>query len=188
MNEVVRTPLKITARQFEDMARKGAFSTVGRVELRGGMITLMSPVYLRHSTVTNHLFLAIWDAVRLAGAVFKVNSELSVDFGGSFVPTTDIVVWDPAQMGSAEDGPLVASAVRIAVEVADSSLSDDLGDKLLDYARSGLAEYWVADVKARVLFVHAGPGPEGYAKREVVRFGDPVTSPTTGLTVETGAL
>jgi Uma2 family endonuclease len=188
MNEVVRTPLKITARQFEDMARKGAFATVGRVELRQGMMTLMSPVYRPHARLLRQMLLALLEAIARSPSALAVDPELSVRFAGDFMPTADLVVWDQSAVSGNDDGPVPESAARIVVEVADSSLSDDLGDKLLDYARAGLAEYWVADVKARVLFVHTGPGPEGYSQREVVRFGDPIVSPTTGLTVETGAL
>ena len=49
-----------------------------------------------------------------------------------------------------------------------------------DYAQAGIAEYWVADVEARVLHVHVGPSADGYANRRVVRFGETFDSPTLG--------
>jgi len=109
----IRPPLRVTDAQYEDMARRGAFATVGRVELRRGVITPMSPAYMPP-----------------AGA-----------------PTADIVVFSPAAIGD-ESGPLPGNAARLIVEVAAASLADDLGEKLVDYARFGLAEYWVADVRA----------------------------------------
>ena len=37
------------------------------------------------------------------------------------------------------------------IEVADSSLADDLGAKLEQYARAGIPRYWVVDVVGRTL-------------------------------------
>lgn len=187
MNEVVRNPLKVNARQFEDMARKGAFATVGRVELRRGMMTLMSPVYRPHARVMRDLLLAWVETLKAAQSRLTIDPEVSVRLGEDGMPTADSVVWDPGAAPELE-GPIPVAAVRIVVEVADASLADDLGEKMVDYARAGVPEYWVADVKGRALHVHAGPGPEGYATRVEVPFGQPVTSPTLGLTVDTAGL
>jgi Uma2 family endonuclease len=188
MNGVVGNPLKITARQFEDMARKGAFATVGRVELRQGMMTLMSPIHLKHSDVATALLFALKEALTACGSGLRLNMELSANLDQAFVPITDIVIWDPTPVAPDHDGPLPKAAVKLAIEVASQSLQDDLGDKMREYAAAGVAEYWVADVQGRLMHVHHNPGPEGYQTRAEVPFGQPVTSPTLGLTVETSGL
>jgi Uma2 family endonuclease len=58
------------------------------------------------------------------------------------------------------------------VEVADASLADDVGEKLEDYAAAGVAEYWVADVKGKILLRHAGPSVNGFAQRLTAHFGE----------------
>lgn len=153
-------PLILTDDQFEDMARRGAFVKVGRVELRRGMLAAMSPVYMPHAGAVSELTQALLRAVGAAGLNLKVWNELSIRFGGGFQPTADIVVFDPAAVQD-ESGPLPGAAARLVVEVADASLADDLGPKLEDYAAAGLAEYWVADVQGGVLLRHAEPQAVG---------------------------
>lgn len=179
-------PFVLTDDQFEDMTRKGAFTTVGRVELRGGIITPMSPVHLNHSTAAFALATAFLRAIESSGLNLRVNPEITVRFGAGFQPTADIVLWSPD--GPMIDGPLPKDAVRLVVEVADASLADDLGAKAADYARAGLAEYWVADVKSRTLYLHEGPTEAGYRSRTPVAFGGEVTALTLPLTVSTGSL
>ena len=185
MNASLRTPLVLTDAQYEAMARRGAFVGLGRVELRGGVVVAMSPVHLKHSSGVTALLVAAHQA--LSATALKANVEVTIRFGGGFSPTADIVVWDPASV-PAFDGPIPAEAVKLVIEVADASLPDDLGQKLLDYAQAGLPEYWVADVTARVLHICTGPNPQGYERRRVVRFGEAADAETFPLTIDTTQL
>ncbi len=188
MNAPVRTPVKLTDAQYEDMARRGAFVSVGRVELRGGIVVSMSPVHLTHSSCMMALLRALDRALLASGLALEVNPEVSIQFGAGFQPTADIVVWDKASQFNGPDGPLPGGAVKLVIEVADASLSDDLGQKQIDYAQAGLTEYWVADVRARVIHQAAEPTPEGYRRRNVVRFGEPSPALTLPLALDTSAL
>jgi Uma2 family endonuclease len=101
----------------------------------------------------------------------------------------DIIVWSPADAPADLDGPIPAAAVKLIVEVSDASLADDLGEKLEDYAKGGLTEYWVADVKGRLILRHSGASAAGYAKREPLRFGEAAPLLTVaGVSADTGAL
>ena len=69
-----------------------------------------------------------------------------------------------------------AGDVALLVEVADSSLEYDLGEKALLYAQVGIEDYWVALVKDNVIVVHREPSPGGY--QSVVRLaGEDTLSP-----------
>jgi Uma2 family endonuclease len=57
---------------------------------------------------------------------------------------------------------LTGSDVILAIEIADTSLTRDLGLKNELYARYGVQEFWVIDVNTRRTYVHRNPGPEGY--------------------------
>ena len=188
MNAPIRPPLILTDAQFEDMARKGAFSGVGRVELRGGMLTPMSPVHLSHSNVQLALILAVGKAIEQAGLKLRLNPEISVAFGRGFQPTADIVVWDPALAGGDFDGPIPGGAVKLVIEVADASLGDDLGAKLGDYAEAGLTEYWVADVRGRLILRHQRPAGREYKVRSPLRFGEAAPALTLPLSLDTTTL
>lgn len=191
MGKPMNAPVKLktfTNAEFERIARAGGFGRV-RVELRGGMIVEMSPQYVPHANVKMELTFALAAALKAAGLGWKVTTEVSVAFFDGFEPMPDIVVWDPGEAPADLDGPIPAAAVKLIVEVSDSSLADDLGEKLVDYARGGLAEYWVADAKGRLLLRHCGPQADGYARREPLRFGETAAALTLpALSVDTKAL
>ena len=48
------------------------------------------------------------------------------------------------------------------MEVADTSLAYDKNVKLPIYARAGIPEAWVVDLRAGKSDVHTHPGPRGY--------------------------
>lgn len=52
--------------------------------------------------------------------------------------------------------------IVMVVEVADTSLRTDLETKSILYARAGIADYWVLDVKKRVLHVFRQPAGDLY--------------------------
>jgi Uma2 family endonuclease len=173
MNAPFPAPARFTAAELERLARSGGLGDK-RVELRRGMIVEMGAQYFKASDVILRLTLAFIAALEKADVGFEVHNGLSVPFADDFVPFPDIVVWDPSVAPPEDlDGPLPAAAARLVVEVADSTLTDDLGEKLEDYAKAGLAEYWVADVRGRLILRHAGPEGARYARREPVLFGTP---------------
>jgi Uma2 family endonuclease len=149
------------------LAKSGGLGDL-RVELRRGMIVEMSPQFAPHATLKFKLALAALHALNAQGRGWQVLTEVSVDWPEQkFQPMPDIVVWDPAAVSGPLEGPIPGAAVRLVIEVAASTLADDLGEKLKDYAAANLAEYWVADVAAQVLHQHAHPGAEGYAQRQI---------------------
>lgn len=188
MNAPHRALATFTNAQFERLVRSGGLGDK-RVELRRGMIVEMSPQFYPHANTKTELTLAILAAVKAAGLSWRVFNEASVAFAGGFEPMPDVIVFDPAALTADLQGPIPAAAVKMIVEVADSSLGDDLGEKLEDYANGGLGEYWVADVKGRLILRHAGPQPNAYSRREPALFGkvvDSLTHPV--LRVDTTAL
>ncbi len=50
----------------------------------------------------------------------------------------------------------------LLVEIADTTLTSDQCEKRDLYARAGVGEYWVADVKNRQIFVYRDPTSNGY--------------------------
>jgi Uma2 family endonuclease len=76
--------------------------------------------------------------------------------------------------------------VALMVEVAGSSLRTDAGVKLPIYAKSGIQEYWIADLDREVLVVHRQPSATGYSEIISVS-GDmkiaPLAAPEHMLTV-----
>jgi len=86
-------------------------------------------------------------------------------------------------------GAVPVEQVRLAVEVSDTTLADDLGRKRALYALGGIPEYWVVDLSARVVLQHWSPVGDAYARAAVVPFGGELASATLpGLVIPTAGL
>ena len=173
MNALAKPFQPFTSAEFHKMARRGAFGDL-RVELRRGMIVKMSPKHVPHARAQMDIAWALKSAVAAAGLKWEVLVEASVSFGEGFDPVPDIVVIDPAMQRDPQ-GTVSPDAVKLIVEVADSSLDDDLGEKRGDYAHFGLVEYWVADVNARIVHLHADPRNGSFARLATASLADPLT-------------
>ncbi len=176
MNALAKTHPPFTSAEFYKMADRGAFAGF-RVELRRGMIVKMSPQHYPHGRVQTDLIRALELAIERAGLPWEVVTGTTVDFGSGFNPMPDIAVLESAVM-QGRTGPVPASAVRLIVEVSDSTLEDDMGEKREDYAQVSVAEYWVADVNARQVIRHAQPKGLAYTKELLT----PLSAPLAMLT------
>src|SRR5262245_60847390 len=58
--------------------------------------------------------------------------------------------------------------VGLLIEVADTTLDRDRGEKQLAYARGGVPIYWIVNLVDRQLEIYTGPTPSGYRNRRVV--------------------
>ncbi len=89
-----------------------------------------------------------------------VQTEVSIDIAPGDNPSNEpepdlIVLSRPAEtFRSANPQP---EDLRLVVEVSDSTLRFDRSVKARLYARAGILEYWIVDVKGRLLIVHRDP-------------------------------
>jgi Uma2 family endonuclease len=159
--------------EFEKMIGSGAFGDI-RMELRGGGLHRMSPQYLLHGRVKQDLVRRLEQGIERAGLRLEVVTEVSVRFGDGFMPLPDISVLKPTEGTKAIPG----AEIVLIVEVADTTLADDIGAKLVSYAGAGVGEYWVADIQGNAIHQAWGASPEGYANRRIVKFGQTIEAAT----------
>lgn len=177
--------LRITAAQFSVMVEAGAFPGDAGVELRGGLLYRMNPQCRPHLIAKTKLHKALFDALQALGSSLFASSEGSVQLGDDEVPQPDLIVWELAGGG----GPVPGELVRIAVEVSDTTVADDLGRKRSLYAAASLPEYWIVDLPGRVVHQYWAPADGAYARSAVVPFGETLRSKTLeGLAIPTAAL
>jgi Uma2 family endonuclease len=73
------------------------------------------------------------------------------------------------------------TSVALVVEVAQSRLAFDRGDKASLYARAGVVDYWIVNLVDRVVEVHRDPQPASarygwrYTSIRAARPGETVT-------------
>jgi Uma2 family endonuclease len=180
-----REPVKhrFTVEEFLAMDAAGLFEKVGRVELIDGEVYEMAPLYRPHARTLMELTVAFALAARELDGL-EALTPISARLDPYSLPEADIVI------AVDEEAELVtAESVRLLVEVSASSLRHDLGVKARLYARTGVPEYWVADVAGhRIIRFHAPQG-EAYTERAEFPFGATVSSATIpALSIDTARL
>lgn len=154
---------RITTDVYERMAESGLLPERG-VELIDGLVVTMSPKGDRHRRAANSLNAQFGDQRR---GRYEVNADsLSLRLGPHDEPEPDIALARVTRPSSRErPGP---HEIALIVEVADSSLAFDLGEKRAKYARAGIPEYWVVDLQANLVHVFRNPsGDEYFAGHEI---------------------
>ena len=173
-------PGGFTAGEYLRMLDLGAFEDM-TVELVGGYLQRMTPANFDHSAIHASVIAELGGAVRETG--LRLAADLAVQIDAFTVRGIDVAIVLPDRTSKR---PIDGGDVMLAVEVADATLARDVGPKLIDYARAGIPNYWVIDVKGRIIQVMSDPGTEGYAKVEVVRFGEPLAIPGVDRVITVG--
>lgn len=167
------------------MAETGILADGERTELFEGIILTMSPNNPPHANSVSRLTMLLTRCFQ--DQVVRV--QLPLDLGGDSLPEPDFAVVPESSLQSTAH----PDSAILVVEVADSSLTYDRGEKASLYARSGIAEYWIVNVPDRVLEVHKEPGPDSdsplgwsYRRRAVLDSSQvisPDASPNAKLSV-----
>ncbi len=162
---------RITTDVYERMAEIGLLPEHG-VELLDGLVVEMSPKGDRHNfavdSLTKQFILAARDRYNVSA------DSLSLQLGPRDEPEPDIAI-ARATRSYARERPRPEDLALI-VEVANTSLEIDLGEKVAKYARARIPEYWVVDLTTDVVHVFLQPERDAYAQRRTARAGD-VASP-----------
>lgn len=165
---MVATPVRerlFTVHEFRRMAEAGVFAPDEFVELLAGHIVVMPPQGPRHAGTVHRLMRLLLAAGVLIDGLFVerpilLNSETEV------VPDLSLITPDPADPGFRRAHPAV-SQVLLAIEVSDSTVAFDLGEKAEAYARSGLQEYWVIDLQSSRIVRYRQPSSKAYQQNSV---------------------
>jgi len=147
------------------MAEAGLFAGE-RVELLDGVIVSMSPQSSRHAAVIHRLWRAL---ARELGGEFTLRAQAPVVLGASSEPEPDLAVCRADTDDYAGAHPTAAD-LRLVVEVADSSLSYDRGDKSRSYAAAGVPAYWLVNLVSGRIEVFTDPDTAAgrYKRHQVV--------------------
>ena len=139
-----------------------------RFEMIGGEIVPMSPKGSSHELVkrrvTNHFHKVVPERFEIVG-----ETTLHLDERSFFEP--DIIVIDRDLHPELVYGP----KVRLAVEIADSSLKYDQGRKSELYAKYRVREVWVINALTLVTTVRRRLGKAGYGEEKDIPYTKLIT-------------
>jgi Uma2 family endonuclease len=164
-------PRPITAAEYYRMGEVGILGPDERVELLNGRIITMPPIGPRHAQTVRSLT-RIFE--RLLGDRAVVSAQQPLDLDPASQPQPDLLLARlPAETYSRAhpvpaDSPLV-------VEVSETTLRHDAGEKLQAYARAAVAEYWIVDLVHGRIAMYTDPDGEGYGTQRTAVRGESIS-------------
>jgi Uma2 family endonuclease len=168
----MNTAATITVIEYDRMIAQGAFDGpyAKRLELIRGELREMSPSGIDHEDIVD--WLTEWSYVTVDRKAVKVRVQESVGIPElETIPQPD-VAWVQRHTVRRRPRP---TDLLLLIEVADSSLGYDTGEKAQLYAEAGVEDYWVVDVQRRLLHVFRDPTAEGYQTHRTLQAGDQIT-------------
>ncbi len=151
--ELERDP-GFTITSYFQLVEKGCLEADDRVELLEGLVVASPPAGPLHASV----IMCIDQALRAAiGDRASIRVQMPLLVPPRSAPEPDVAVVAGFARDYRKSHPLRAMLV---VEVSESSLPQDRLTKSRIYARAGVPEYWIVNLRDEVLEVMREPDPE----------------------------
>ena len=167
-----RTRHRFTVEEYEALWTQGILGHSIRFELLHGEIVEMSPIGRRHLYIVNNLNRELVLAVN--HAVGEISTQNPIILAPHDAPEPDFAVLRVSP--DLHQHSPIASDVWLVIEVSDSTLSEDLNDKLPMYAGAGIEEAWIVDVNNEVVTRYTQPIGDRYLSSTSFKRGDVIGS------------
>ena len=139
-----------TRREYERLVDLGVFRTDERLELLDGALIVREPQNAPHAMALR----AVEEALRLAfGRGWDVRTQLPLALDDASEPEPDAAVVPGSYRDYQRQHP---SRPALVVEISDATLASDRRKRGL-YARAGVEEFWILNLRDRVLEVYRRP-------------------------------
>jgi Uma2 family endonuclease len=167
-----RTPgtRRLTRAEYDRLIGLGVLDEDEPIELLSGEMVVKEPQAGPHATAVY----LVQQALQVAfGRGWLVRSQLPIALDDDSEPEPDACVVRGVARDYRDDHP---KRPALVVEVADDSLARDRVRKASLYARAGVADYWIANLRERALEVYREPvrsarASPGWRYIHVERFG-----------------
>ena len=155
-------PYRLTIEQYYRMIEAGVFPASDRVELWEGQLVAKMTKNQPHVIALGNLYELL---VRMVPVGWYVAQEDPIALGADKVPEPDISIVRGVRRDYPHRPP-TGQDVALVVEVADTSLSKDLGEMYAAYASQAIPVYWVVNLVAGRIEVYSDPAaPATYRVR-----------------------
>ena len=142
---------RMTATEFRALGEAGVLGEDDHVELIGGTIAI--GVAMRGNAHEKTKSAVVRWLARHLPDDLEIGIETTITLSSDDVVEPDVVLY-PRDIDTADvRGPDIA----LVVEVADSSLPYDTGEKAAVYAQGGVLDYWVIDTSRHRVIVSSNP-------------------------------
>ena len=159
--------------EYDRMIQRGVFDARAqrRLEFIRGEILEMTPIGTPHQEVVARL--VSWSAPILVAGEARLWVQSSPGFPELESAPQPDVAW-VAERNYWSSRPTAAD-VLLVIEVAETSLQYDRGEKADLYAEAGVPEYWIVNLVDDELEVHREPARGEYRRRTTHRRGSRVS-------------
>ena len=179
---------RLTLGDYYQMSEMGLLDRFARTELIDGEIIVLNALYIPHARTHMRILLALNTSAERSELPLEVFGELTAELSPFDGPLPDITILDSVIAASATQGAPKA-ALRLIVEIADSSARRDLGKKRKLYASRDIPEYWVVVIPKGTIERFADPVDGDYKRHDSFAFADAVDSVTLpGVGIPAGTL
>jgi Uma2 family endonuclease len=161
-----------TVEDYHRMGELGMIHADERTELIAGQVLFMAAKGTPHVLALRLLSITL-DAL-LAHQAFFVSTQDPIQLDDFSEPEPDCAIVRGTALDYADRHP-GPNDIALVVEVADSTLKYDTEVKDKLYAQSGIADYWVLDLKNRQLHIFRNPTPTGYTSHLILAEPNQIT-------------
>ena len=180
--DVLAGKRRFTVGESLAMLEAGVLHEDDRIELIDGVLLVMAPIGNYHDNTADWLAEL---SFRNFGDRARVRVQGSIRLNNMSAPQPDIAILRRRALGDMR--PYFPQDIFLVIEIADSSLRYDSGPKLARYAAAGIAEVWIANLRAREVVAHTDPAGPEYTSVRVYRPGEsivPQAFPEVGLAID----
>jgi Uma2 family endonuclease len=178
----------ITRTEFEALMEAGVFPREERLELLAGELTRREPVNTAHAVAVVLVSEALQQVLPKN---LHLRTQLPLALSDYDEPFPDLAVVSGSPRDYLSQHP---TSALLVVEVSEASLKTDREVKGSLYASAGIPEYWILNLRERVLEVYREPAADAravygaaYRQQRICTTGEPVSplcAPDATLAVE----
>jgi len=163
--------------EYDRLIEEGIFQPGERLELLAGQLVVREPQGTPHATGIRLITRALREVFAEGSWIVDMQLPVALDEESEPEPDVTVTAGDPRDyLPSHPTRPV------LVVEVAESSLALDREEKGSLYARARVPEYWILNLRDRVLEVYREPHPDpsaphgsAYRSRHSLAAGEHVT-------------
>lgn len=142
-----------------------------RIELIDGVIYNMAPIGTKHVNLTNLLTMEL--TRRVDHSKWTIQIQAPVQLSNYSEPEPDICIINKSANELIESDRVITSAdVYMIIEVANTTLRHDTSIKAPLYAKNGILNYWIFDIKGKQLLIYSDPQNGRYQHKEIIAASD----------------
>lgn len=153
---------RFTIEEYHRMIAAGVLDEDERLELIEGEVLQMAAKSLRHVAGVRRVAKVLGRS--LGKAVF-ISTQDPIQIGNASEPEPGLVVAKPSATDYEDHHP-TAEEIFLIVEVAETSLNVDRNRKLPLYAKAGIQQFCILNLRDQEVEDYRDPAPEGYHSKQ----------------------